>query len=137
MGIMARPGKYKYRIYLNETNELIASGLRKECIKQLNMDPVQFDNLVNNVTRGRSRKYRIDREDNDAHDIYMPINYYTVYLNKTEEIIASGTAEECARQLNTTTGVFYCIKSRAMSGKIKKYSVVTERYEYEEDDNDI
>ena len=70
MGIMARPGKYKYRIYLNETNELIASGLRKECIKQLNMDPVQFDNFVNNVTRGRSRKYRIDREDNDAHDIY-------------------------------------------------------------------
>ena len=48
---------------------------------------------------------------------------YTIYLRKNDHIVASGTAEECAKQMGTSIGSFYAIASRAKSGKTKKYEI--------------
>ncbi|WP_026499278.1 hypothetical protein [Butyrivibrio sp. WCD2001] len=54
----------------------------------------------------------------------MEKNYYTVYLKKNEEVVATGTSKECAKQLQCSVGSFYSLVSRSISGKIKKYDVV-------------
>lgn len=35
--------------------------------------------------------------------------YYTVYLNTTDEIVASGNAEECAKRLNKNLLPFFTV----------------------------
>lgn len=35
--------------------------------------------------------------------------YYTVYLNATDEIVASGNAGECAKQLNKNSLPFFTV----------------------------
>lgn len=54
------------------------------------------------------------------------MKYYTIYLSQTDELIASGTSRECAKQLNLTIESFYCAVGRARSGKRKKYIVIEE-----------
>lgn len=56
---------------------------------------------------------------------------YTIYLRKNDNIVASGTAEDCAKQMGTSIGSFYAIASRVKSGKTKKYEI----YSYY--DNDV
>lgn len=51
---------------------------------------------------------------------------YTVYLNKTEEVIAFGTAKECAAAMGRSVKVFYETVGRCRSGKVKKYTFVVE-----------
>ena len=53
--------------------------------------------------------------------------YYTVWRAKTEEVAASGTAEECARTLGRSRSSFYCLVSRVRSGKLRKWLVYAER----------
>ena len=51
--------------------------------------------------------------------------YYTVYDNKTDDVIAFGTAAECAQQLQlSSVDSFYCLVSR----KRKKYTVVKDDF---------
>lgn len=52
--------------------------------------------------------------------------YYTVHLNKTDEMIAFGTAKECAAMMGMGIWSFYNTVSRCRMGKNKKYSIVTE-----------
>lgn len=52
--------------------------------------------------------------------------YYTIYLEKTDEIVAFGTGEECARMLKKTMNNFRCLVSRSVSGENKKYLIVKE-----------
>lgn len=54
--------------------------------------------------------------------------YYTVYLNATDEIVASGSARECAKQLHTSIDCFYSLVSKTSQKKIKKYSFISEPY---------
>ena len=49
--------------------------------------------------------------------------YYTVYLSETDEVVASGYAEECAEQLKMTPHSFYSMISRVKSGANRKYEV--------------
>ena len=51
---------------------------------------------------------------------------YTVYLNKTEEVIAFGTAKECAEIMGRSVKTFYETVGRCRSGKVKKYTFVVE-----------
>ena len=51
-----------------------------------------------------------------------PRKEYAVYDGKTEVLVALGTAEECARALDTSVNVFYSLKSKAKNGNYKKYS---------------
>lgn len=48
---------------------------------------------------------------------------YTVYLRKNDNIVASGTAEECAKQMETSIESFRSLVSRANTEKVRKYEV--------------
>ena len=54
------------------------------------------------------------------------INQYTVYLNATDEVVAVGTAYDCAKKLNMSPHGFYSMVSKCRKGKNKKYTVYTE-----------
>lgn len=55
------------------------------------------------------------------------MNYYTVYLNTTDEVVAAGTAKECAEQLGKSLGCFYSLVSKSKKKLRKKYTVYTEK----------
>ena len=53
--------------------------------------------------------------------------YYTVYLNKTDEIVAVGDAEECQKQLGKTSlASFYSLVSKNRLGVQKRYTILQE-----------
>lgn len=64
-----------------------------------------------------------------------PWRWYTIYDGKTDEVIASGTAEHCAKALGykNRTG-FDQMLSRAKHGKIAKYRVVVEDKDPDDED---
>lgn len=48
--------------------------------------------------------------------------YYSVYLKKTDELVAQGSAEECTTQLGyTCVSTFYAMYTRSKQGKLNKY----------------
>ncbi len=54
-------------------------------------------------------------------------HYYTVYNNKTDEVVAFGSAKECADKLRLkNVRLFYSYVSKSKSGLIKKYKIVVE-----------
>ena len=52
--------------------------------------------------------------------------YYVLYLNSNDDVVASGNAEECAKQLNINTDNFYSIVSKNKKGICHKYTVYQE-----------
>lgn len=52
--------------------------------------------------------------------------WYTVYLTDTDEIVASGTAQECIKALGMTRGSFYSTVSKAALGQRHKYTFFKE-----------
>lgn len=52
--------------------------------------------------------------------------WYTVYLTDTDEIVASGTAQECIKALGMTRHSFYSIVSKAALGQRHKYTFFKE-----------
>lgn len=65
-----------------------------------------------------------------------PRKYYAMYLRKTDELVCSGSAKECAQQLGISCDLFRCRVHKALSGKIKKWDVYVDDYD-EEDYEDI
>lgn len=58
---------------------------------------------------------------------------YSIYDNRTDfPIVIDATAEECARVLKRTRNSFYCLVSRVLKGKNKRYAVLR-RFIDEED----
>lgn len=56
--------------------------------------------------------------------------YYTIYLTKTDEIVASGTGKECMKQLNKKTlNSFYSLVSKSLKGVREKYTIYKEYLE--------
>lgn len=53
-------------------------------------------------------------------------NYYTIYLKKTDAVVAFGNSEECAAMMNRSLSSFYCMVNRNRNGKQHKYIIVTE-----------
>lgn len=62
-----------------------------------------------------------------------PLRTYTIYLKKTDCIIASGTAEECANQMGRSVGAFHSLVSRANRRKTKRYEI----YIYDGDEEEM
>lgn len=61
------------------------------------------------------------------------MKYYTVYLRKTDEIIAFGTADECAAQLGLSgKNSFHCTASKSRNGKANKYEIIVEDSPYDD-----
>lgn len=59
---------------------------------------------------------------------YPPQKYYAVYLKKTDELVCSGTAKECAEALGIGIRAFYVRVCKALTGKTKKWEVYVEPY---------
>ena len=60
---------------------------------------------------------------------YPPRMYYAVYLRKTDELVCSGSARECASVLNMTKRTFHSMVCKARQGIVKKWDVYTEPYD--------
>lgn len=52
------------------------------------------------------------------------MKYYTVYLRKTDELVAAGTARDCAKALNKSLNGFHSMVSKNLTGKHKKYEII-------------
>lgn len=72
------------------------------------------------------RQYRSETSKK-PHE-HPPQKYYAMYLRKTDELVCSGSAEECAEQLGITIGTFYTRVHAAIYGKCKKWDVHVEPY---------
>ncbi len=57
------------------------------------------------------------------------MKYYTVYRNDTDEVVAFGTAKECADKRKMTVESFHSFVSNTRSGRTKTYSVIVEELE--------
>lgn len=53
---------------------------------------------------------------------------YTLYLRENGEVVASGTAEECAKQMGIPESAFRMIISRTNRGIIKRYEAEIRDY---------
>ncbi len=58
--------------------------------------------------------------------------WYTVYLTDTDEIVASGTAQECIKALGMTRHNFYCTVSQSALGQRTKYTFFKEHIKKED-----
>lgn len=64
-----------------------------------------------------------------------PRKYYTVYLRKTDEIIAFGTAEACAVQLGLKNSeIFRSIVSNARHGISHRYEIIVDKTPYDDEE---
>lgn len=52
--------------------------------------------------------------------------WYTVYLTDADEVVASGTAQECIKALGMTRRSFYSTVSKAALGQRHKYTFFKE-----------
>lgn len=59
---------------------------------------------------------------------HPPLKYYALYLRKTDKLVCSGTAKECAEQLGVSMNAFYTMAHKALHGKTKKWEAYVERY---------
>lgn len=57
-----------------------------------------------------------------------PRYYYAVYLRKTDELVACGSAKECMEQMGITKSAFHTLVCRSRNGEIKKWDVYIEPY---------
>ena len=77
-------------------------------------------------------QYRIETDMTDSYrDRYFSRkksrNHYSIKNKTTNEIVASGNANECAEQLSITIRSFYDLVSRAKKGLDSRYVVVVEK----------
>ena len=56
----------------------------------------------------------------------------TVYLTDTDEIVASGTAQECIKALGMTRNSFYSTVSQSTPGQRTKYTFFKEHIKKED-----
>ena len=62
------------------------------------------------------------------------MKHYTVYSGKTDEIVAVGTSNECAKRLGLTLASFHTMVSRHRRGIPGKYEFIVEDTPYDEED---
>lgn len=60
--------------------------------------------------------------------------YYTIYLRKTDEVIAHGTSRECAEAMGKKLNCFHSMVSKTLKGKQNKYDVLVETLDFTEDE---
>jgi hypothetical protein len=57
-----------------------------------------------------------------------PDFYYAIYLRKTDELVCSGTARECAEHLGMSKTTFHAMVCKVRKGITKKWDVYVEPY---------
>lgn len=108
---------------LQKMKRLYDSGMTYERIgKELN----RAGSTVAKWLQRTGRNARIPKE--------KPRKLYSVYLRKTDEIVAFGTARECAARLGMTLSSFYPTVSRSQSGQQRKYEIISEEIGGDDDE---
>lgn len=91
----------------------------------------RFTTIEKPISGDNRRKYKpIGRPLNSSD------HYYTVYNAKTDEVLASGNAFECARLLNIRQDSFYKAVMKSNRGESKKYYILTDKEKDVESNND-
>ena len=60
---------------------------------------------------------------------YPDLKYYALYLRKTDELVCSGTAKECAIELKISIPAFYSRVYNSLHQRSDKWDVYIEPYE--------
>ncbi len=121
-----------YRIFDTNTGDKVAEGYAEECAKQLNINRNSFYAFVFRMNENRKAQYRIETDATDCYqDRYYSRrksrNIYSVINKATKEIVATGSASECAEKLSITIRSFYDLVSRAKKGLDTRYDIVIEK----------
>lgn len=59
--------------------------------------------------------------------------FYFIYLRKTDELLCTGSSDECARALGMSRTVFRTTVHRVFSGKNRKYEIYREKWKAEDE----
>lgn len=66
-----------------------------------------------------------------------PRRYYALYNRKTDELVCSGTAKECAEALGIPRAYFDSMVSKIKSGKNKKWEVYVDNINDDYDEEEL
>lgn len=112
-----------YEVY--EGDRLLCSGTSDICSQELGISRNAFYTLVFQNRDAKIPKYRIvEKKRKRAKN--KRSNYYTVYLKKSQEIVASGNALVCAKALKCSVHSFYSMVTRVRNGQNEKYEIEIE-----------
>lgn len=112
-----------YEVY--ETDRLLCSGSADNCSRELGISRSAFYTLVFQNKDAKVPKYRI-LEKKSKREKNKRSSYYTVYLKKSQEVIATGDAASCAATLNRSMHSFYSLVTRVRNGQNEKYEIEVE-----------
>lgn len=112
-----------YEVY--EEDRLVCKGNSDACSQKLGISRNAFYTLVFQNKDAKTPKYRIF-EQKSKRAKNKRSNYYTVYLKKSQKIVASGNASECAMALNCSVHSFYSMVTRVRNGQNEKYEIEVE-----------
>lgn len=146
-----------YKVYLHKTGELVCAGTSHECTKALGLSDVcSFRQLVYHCNAGKNKKWDISavpygmvsqeltrdhslsnsaakfyahhRNSKESIDPTLGL-WYSVYLRETDEMVCSGTSDECAKALGLkSVGSFRTLVYRSRNGLSSKYEIYSEPY---------
>lgn len=82
----------------------------------------RFTTIEKPLSANNQRKYKpIGRP------LKRPFQHYTVYNAKTDDILAVGNSEECAKQLGIRVNSFYKAVIKSNRGESKRYVILTDK----------
>lgn len=131
------PKYYIYTVTSKQTGAVVVEGPISKCAEVTGLTTDTLRDMALNkrdtyITPGR-RKYKVTR----GSELHMPpanTNWYSVYDKGTDELLASGTAAECAKALGwKTTNTLYRTITRERRSGSTHYEFYSEPY-YENDD---
>lgn len=146
-----------YQVYLRKTGELVCAGTSAECTKALGLANISAFRSMNRAYRNGIVKkwiiasvpyseaepilkatssnasastyvnhHRKPREPKLPRDTSL---WFSVYLKKTDTLICSGTAAECAKALGMKNlDDFHVLAHKVRKGTNKKYEIYSEPY---------
>lgn len=85
------------------------------------------------VTTIRELRHRLHLPVTGGRRPTPPRTMYSVYLAKDDQLVAYGAARSCAKAMGMSLSTFRTIASRAMRGMQRKYIIISEPYQEEEE----
>lgn len=110
-----------YHRYTSEELEYIKQHCNDDPHKVATTLNVPYGTVYNYMLQFRKNTFPVKRA-------YPPQVYYAVYLRKTDELVCSGSARECANHLGMNKTTFHAMVCKTRKGQIKKWDVYTELY---------
>lgn len=114
---------YEYTVYDLETNKLIVEGSSTQCADALGISRSAFYTLVFQNKDAKKPKYRINIQGTKRK--YSNTKSYVVYDN-LRNVLAKGSASECADALGMSVHTFYSTVTRSKKGQNKRYIIESE-----------